>query len=263
MPVAPAGTEGRPSEALPRGTSPVQRFNASTIQQPPRVAFFDIGRTLAATGERSARRLLGERLSLTEKEIRKAGRLIMTHPATRPDELLGPLARILPGRAHGELLGALEAVWAEQESCVRPIPGTVEVLQAIKAMGIRLGVLSNTWHPLFSGFRENCPDHHRLMDHLLLSYREGSKKPSQDLFRRAVEAAGSVRAGECWMVGDSYELDVEPARSAGMRTVWVLSAPERERDCLARVLRGEIPGPDWAVEDLTELPQFLQGIHHP
>jgi hypothetical protein len=45
------------------------------------LVFFDIGNTLAATGDLSARRLLAERLHLSEKETKRVGRLIMTHPA--------------------------------------------------------------------------------------------------------------------------------------------------------------------------------------
>lgn len=100
-----------------------------------------------------------------------------------------------------------------------------------------------------------------LVDYFVLSYRLGCKKPSPDLFRQALAQTGSP-AGSCWMVGDSYELDIEPALAVGMHAIWVLRSPEREKTLLAQVLRGEKPRPDWAIAHLEEIPIFfsLKGL---
>jgi FMN phosphatase YigB (HAD superfamily) len=60
------------------------------------------------------------------------------------------------------------------------------------------------------------------------------------------------------MVGDSYEQDIEPARNVGMRTLWVLRRPEKERGVLVKLLRGEQTPPDLLVEDLNQIDTLLK-----
>ena len=139
---------------------------------------------------------------------------------------------------------------------MRAIDGATSVLKALKAKGFRLGLLSNTWHPLYSGFLRNCPEMAELLDYAVLSYRLGYKKPSPEIFRHAL-AEADAPAEQCWMIGDSYELDIEPAMMAGMHTIWVLRSPEKERLLLAQVLRGEKPCPDWSVAHLDEVMEYF------
>jgi len=95
-----------------------------------------------------------------------------------------------------------------------------------------------------------------MVDYFVLSYRLGCKKPSPDLFKQAIALTGAP-SGSCWMVGDSYELDIEPALTVGMHAVWMLRGPEREKNLLAQVLRGDKPRPDWAITHLEEIPIFF------
>lgn len=217
--------------------------------------FFDIGNTLATGLEISARRLLAARLGLSEKETRRAGRLLMTCPATDPASLAAAVGECLPSRGTAVIEAAVAAIWEEQSHCIRPVPGASALLEALKAEGCRLGIVSNTWHPAFIGFRRACPSILDLFDSVTLSYREGCKKPSADIYRKALE---SVRADphDSWMVGDSYELDVEPARRAGMKTVWVLRRPERELSALAQIINGCKEKPDLVVTGLDDLTDF-------
>jgi FMN phosphatase YigB (HAD superfamily) len=225
----------------------------------PRVVFFDIGQTLATTGEQSPRRLLGSRLQLTEREVRDAGRLLMTHRSEEPDSLADALARILADRGREQVRNVLERLWEEQTRCVREIPGATPLLESLKEMGLKLGVVSNTWHPLYEGFRRNCPELNGLLDYAFLSYQMGCKKPASEFYRNALHAAGEPPAA-CWMVGDSHELDMEPAQCEGMRTLWVLRRPEREPEALVKMLREELPRPDWVVRGLDEILPFFQEL---
>jgi FMN phosphatase YigB (HAD superfamily) len=225
----------------------------------PRVVFFDIGQTLAATGEQSPRRLLGSRLQLTEREVRDAGRLLMTHRSDEPDSLAHALARILPGRKPEPIRSTVAHLWDEQADCVREIPGATALLQSLKEMGLKLGVVSNTWHPLYVSFCRNCPELNALLDYTFLSYRMGCKKPAPAFYRSVLHETGQT-PGACWMVGDSYELDMEPAHHVGMRTLWVLCRPEREPESLVRMLRAERPRPDWVVQSLNEILSFFEAV---
>ena len=221
-----------------------------------KVIFFDIGHTLVTGADRSPRRLLGARLSLSEQETKRVGRLIMTHPCTEPNELVAVLLEVLPGRSPFETASALKQVWEEQIRCVKEIEGATLLLKSLKAAGYRLGIISNIWHPFYQGFCEVCDELTSLVDYKLLSYRQGCKKPSPDLYGEAARRTGEAPSS-CWMIGDSYELDVRPASRAGMKTVWVLSRPEKERPTLAQILRGEIPPPDWATDNLADLCSFF------
>jgi HAD superfamily hydrolase (TIGR01509 family) len=230
----------------------------SEIRNPIRVIFFDLGQTLVTAATQSPRRMLASRLALSEKETRKVGRLIMTHPATEPAVLALALKETLFHREQQTLQRVIEEVWEEQRRCVRAIDGAASVLTALKEKGFALGLLSNTWHPLHSGFLRNCPEMAELLDHSVLSYRLGSKKPSPEIFRHAM-AEADAPAEQCWMIGDSYELDIEPAMTAGMHTIWVLRSPEKEQQVLAQVLRGEKPCPDWSVARLDEVLECFSG----
>jgi len=215
-----------------------------------------MGQTLVTGAAQSPRRVVASRFDLSEKETRKVGRLIMTHPAAEPSSLAQALKDILLDHQQQHLRNGLEEVWAQQSRCVKEIDGARSVLRALKTSGFKLGLLSNTWHPLYSGFCENCPEMAELVDYFVLSYRLGCKKPSADLFRQALALTGAP-AGSCWMVGDSYELDIEPALAVGMHAIWLLRGPEREKSLLAQVLRGEKPRPDWAIAQLEEIPIFF------
>jgi HAD superfamily hydrolase (TIGR01549 family) len=215
-----------------------------------------MGQTLVTGGLLSPRRLIASRLALSEKETRKIGRLIMTHPATEPSLLARALRGILKDREEVELQRVLEEVWAEQCLCVKEMDDATRVLKTLKTQGFMLGLLSNTWHPLYSGFCMNCPEMAELFDYLVLSFRLGYKKPSVNMFFQALEQAG-VAPERCCMVGDSYELDMEPALALGMVAIWVLHNPEKEKMCLAQVMRGERTRPDWSVAHLAEILDFF------
>jgi FMN phosphatase YigB (HAD superfamily) len=220
------------------------------------VIFFDIGHTLVTGAELSPRRLLGSRLGLSEKETKLVGQLIMTCNCSEPSSLLEVMSRALPQRDPDEMRSILQTVWEEQIECVREIEGATLLFKSLRAEGFRLGLISNIWHPFYEGFRETCRELRSLVDHEVLSYRMGCKKPAADLYREAVRRSCGL-ANSCWMVGDSYELDIRPATEADMKTVWVLSRPEKEKHILAKILRGEMDPPTWTAEGLDEVYPFL------
>ncbi len=227
--------------------------------------YFDLGNTLATGLSESVRRILGARLNLSEKEVKRVGRVVMTAPALSPDALADALDPILASHTRQEIEGAVRSLWREQEKAVHILPGAAELLEQLRQRGWRVGVISNTWHPFMLGFRRSCGRMADLIDDWLLSYEVREKKPTKGLFARAL-AASALKPSQCWMVGDSYELDVAPALELGMKAAWLLVRPERERETLAQVLRGEVPPPTWAAADLAELrPLFLneQGVDSP
>ncbi len=216
--------------------------------------FFDVGHTLVTGGEMSPRRLIGHRLGLSEESMRRVGKLIMTTPLETREALVEALLSFVDHPEPSYLRRVLGEIWDEQMYCIELLPGVEEVVGTLVARGCTLGIVSNIWHPFYEGFRMRYPQVAGCFRYRVLSYREGVKKPSGEIYRRAKSLAGG---GECWMVGDTYEMDIAPARASGFRTAWFLIRPEREREVLVRVLRGEVPSPDVVLSDLRELLAYV------
>ncbi len=212
--------------------------------------FFDIGHTLAVGGEMSPRRLIGHRLGLSEKDMKALGKFIMTTPIETVEELIDAIAPFTVHCNTSALQETIKEIWEEQEACVELLPGVEDVVETLAAKGYELGVISNIWHPFYQGVRKKAGHLWRHFRHEVLSYKVGFKKPDARIYNVAYRIS---QADECWMVGDTYEMDILPARTEGFKTAWFLIRPEREREVLAKMLRGEIPAPDFALSDLREL----------
>lgn len=219
--------------------------------------FFDIGHTLVTGADVSPRRLIGTALGLTGKQVLHVEETIMTVYAETPEELAKSLARGLPDFSEKAILDVLKNIWEEQLSCIELIPGAEEIVFRLREMGYSLGLISNIWCPFFDGFVRKYPRVVAEFRYHILSYRVGKKKPSVDIYYTAAREAGRPPR-ECWMVGDTYELDMAPAMLAGFHTMWFVIRPEKEKESLVKVLRGELPRPEYAVYDIREIPRFFE-----
>jgi HAD superfamily hydrolase (TIGR01509 family) len=85
--------------------------------------------------------------------------------------------------------------------------------------------------------------------HAVVSARSaGAAKPARPIFDAAVSVGGAA-AGETLHVGDHPEYDVEGARSAGLRAVWL------NRN--GHSWPGELAPPERTIADLQELDELL------
>jgi putative hydrolase of the HAD superfamily len=90
------------------------------------------------------------------------------------------------------------------------------VLAALRARGLKVGLLSNTERDL-----TDFVAHHGLaVDAVLTSRLHGKTKPHETIFRRMLELL-EVDAADAVMVGDTLEDDVEGARAIGMRAILI------------------------------------------
>jgi putative hydrolase of the HAD superfamily len=64
-----------------------------------------------------------------------------------------------------------------------------------------------------------------LMDTVLISEREGVRKPEAEIFNRALDRLG-VDAASAWFVGDHVDADIRGASEAGLTAVWRRSRGE-------------------------------------
>ena len=119
-----------------------------------------------------------------------------------------------------------------------------EELKQLKAMGYKNALLSNTWQFPIPKLFENPNQGFALddFDELVMSYEVGVAKPNREFF---LEAAQRCRAhvGDCLMIGDNPEFDVQAALDVGMRAVHI----DRYGDCATR-----IPGVP-VIEEIRQL----------
>jgi HAD superfamily hydrolase (TIGR01549 family) len=127
-------------------------------------------------------------------------------------------------------------------------------LAELQAMGLRMGIISNTVMPgnvlcehfAASGILE-------FFEFTVFSGGFGTNKPDPAIFKHALDAM-RLAAEEAWYVGDKPQRDVCGAHSVGMRSVLVDSAhTERIHDAPENV-------PEYRIANMGALPGLLRGI---
>lgn len=94
------------------------------------------------------------------------------------------------------------------------------VLENLSFAGLKLGVISN----FYGNVEILCQEfgYGPYLQVVLDSAVVGLKKPDPKLFSFAVEKLGVVSPAEVAFVGDSFDRDMVPAKSLGMKTYWLL-----------------------------------------
>ncbi|MCZ6793180.1 MAG: HAD-IA family hydrolase [Planctomycetota bacterium] len=209
-----------------------------------RVVFFDVGGTLLrvdpSVGDvyaRAAREhgwevdpsLLNARFRDAWKRntARSAGRGHRTSDETLRSEWSTVVRDTFGASLSSADLGALFEDLYEKfvgASAWRIASGARETLDALRARGLRLGVLSN-WDSRLPRTLEQL-GLAGLFDVHAVSYEVGFEKPHPRIFEAALERAGAPPEN-ILHVGDSLESDIRPARRLGMKTLWMATAEER------------------------------------
>jgi len=142
-----------------------------------------------------------------------------------------------------EFLGGYEAAW-------RLHPEAVEGLDRLR--GTALGVVTNG-----NGEQQRKKlERTGILDRfetIVVSEEFGSAKPAAAIFHHACSRLSIDPAG-CTFVGDDWKLDVEGARGAGLRPIWIDRSGGEVRRADANVPR---------IESLSELMEILARIDRP
>jgi putative hydrolase of the HAD superfamily len=109
---------------------------------------------------------------------------------------------------------AVATLWA------RIIPGSVDGLRALRAAGVRVGVVSNADGTVQARLAEQSvlqvgPGTGVEVECVIDSAAVGVSKPDPRIFRIALEAM-ELHAADAWYVGDTPAIDVTGARAAGL-----------------------------------------------
>jgi putative hydrolase of the HAD superfamily len=218
-----------------------------------RAVVFDVDFTIARPGPDlgpDGYRRLGERHGLVLDPSRyddaraAAVAELKRHPELDHDEEIWVLftERIIRGMgadgATYEAAVEMTRAW-EHAAHFELFDDALPALDAVRARGLKIGLLSNTSRDL-----DAFVAHHGLdVDAVLTSFVHGKTKPHETIFRRMLELL-AVEPAEAAMVGDTLADDVEGARAVGMRAVLV----DRE---------GRYPEVPERLDDLRGLPAAL------
>jgi HAD superfamily hydrolase (TIGR01509 family) len=150
--------------------------------------------------------------------------------------------------AHEDLAGAEASYIAPVQETVALMPGAVEVLEALRGQGLRLALISNTMWP--AAYHDADLARFGLLDAFearFYSADEGVWKPSAEIFNRALSVLDLPPEAAAY-VGDSKLFDVQGAKNAGMRGVWIENddttasyADDVRPDAIIRHLRELLP----------------------
>lgn len=104
----------------------------------------------------------------------------------------------------------------------QPLPGALDLLKTIKAVGLRCVIASNTyWRDADSYWDDfQALGMAPYVDAVVTSVDAGHLKPHPAVFELSVRAAG-VTPGECVVIGNKERNDVEPALAMGMKAILV------------------------------------------
>jgi putative hydrolase of the HAD superfamily len=126
----------------------------------------------------------------------------------------------IPPQPLSRIQRALRAMYAVYESHWKLFPQTHAALRKIRALGLRLAMLSNASDE--DNVRRMLAGHRleKYFDPIVISAAIGIRKPDARAFQPILKAWG-VPAREIVMVGDQLGMDILGAKNLGMRTIWL------------------------------------------
>ena len=171
---------------------------------PPQVAaaVLSFARNFWSTAEPAWRLKLGEARRLTVKGGFAA--LAAAGHAALPDDLADKIADRF-------------TTYREDEMFV--FPGAHEAIDRLKALGVRLALVTNGAADTQRAKVERFELAHRF-DHIQIEGEHGFGKPEERAYHHAMAALG-VTARDTWMIGDNLEWEVEVPQRLGIYAIWI------------------------------------------
>jgi polyol permease family/HAD superfamily hydrolase (TIGR01549 family) len=158
--------------------------------------------------------------------------------------------RFVSGNRAG-LVSLAKRYWEYPSSALYPdVKPTLTVL----ASKFKLGLVANSGEAALRALRRDGL--HELFDVIALADFVGVEKPDTKIFQYALEKAG-IPANRTVHVGNRLESDIRPAKSLGLRAVWVLRGDAPPAPTL-----NQLAEPDAVITSLIGLPVALSRLMH-
>ena len=214
------------------------------------IVCFDIGSTLIDGPRIGPVRRLVDALELPQDAENTLARLLFTTHSGTPEGLAQTIADIYA--VDPKLtIRAVKELWDAQIEEAYILAGAAEALDRLRQENFDIAFISNIWTPFYLGFLRCLPE--LAKNHpSFLSFHMGMAKPDMEIYRHALGKLG-VLPSTAVMVGDTYKNDIAPAQLLGMKTIWLLHRPEKEKDDLVRVLNGNARPADLTLGTIGEL----------
>ena len=136
-------------------------------------------------------------------------------------------------------------------------PDVAETVDALSAMGLRQGIISNVMSTSFAPHIVKEYGIEKQMELILMSSEAGCRKPDPAIFRLACDRMG-ISLSELCYVGDTISRDVLGCRRAGVGLVIQISNPSvAHRDAMFKD-DPNAPKPDFLVQELKEIPEIIR-----
>jgi len=208
-----------------------------------KAVFFDIGSTLVEGPEISPAKYITRLLGLPAGESSRLGQLIMCREFKGWEELCCTLEESFCPLT-GQQADEIALLWEDQETAASEINEATAVVTRFAGEGYHVGLVSNIWAPYYRSFLNACPEIARVSGCAALSFQEGKKKPSFALLKKGLSVL-EADPQRSIMIGDTYIEDILPAIELGLKTIWVLCRPEREKRSGGAGPKGKLasPGP--------------------
>ena len=127
----------------------------------------------------------------------------------------------IPLNGEVNLENLLEIYYLEVYSKRKLYPEVVFVLNILKSMGVRMGVVSNTTNPGFMKENEmHAAGLKPYFEFAIYSSETPYRKPHPSIFELAIESL-NMKPEEILFVGDNIFLDVIGAKNVGMKSAWI------------------------------------------
>lgn len=148
---------------------------------------------------------------------------------------------------------ALKDMYAISQRHWKLDPAAIDLLTHLKKENFRLGLISNASDrdDVYTLLRQ-----HNIIDFfeiILVSAESGFRKPHAAMFQAGLQFF-NIHPGQCMMVGDRLEMDIQGARTLGMHTAWI----NRQGNSLDQRIVDHFK-PDMIITSLNELKQYFAG----
>ena len=125
-------------------------------------------------------------------------------------------------------------------------------IHEFKNMGVKIGIVANQPASVVNSLKSD--QIYDLIDFLGVSAIVGIEKPDKAIFELAI-AKLATPANEIIHIGNRIDTDVLPAKSLGMKTVWV-----RRGEANPNPTPADLKQADLTVDNLTNLPELIKKI---
>jgi HAD superfamily hydrolase (TIGR01549 family) len=162
-----------------------------------------------------------------------AGRVSIDDARAERFDRLMRAAGLSHARAHA--VGVAQLYRRTYEQVWRPVPGALPLVQAIRQAGVKLVIVTNNVVQEQTIKLDRC-GLATYVDVLVTSEGVGVAKPDPRIFEVALAEAGATR-DEAVMIGDAWATDIDGAKAAGVRAVWLNRFGARRPDPAVPELR--------------------------